>query len=138
MVVILLAALVFLIKIAFSPSGDLSLKNAMMKPIPTQTPKVIDLCAPFANDPAKISCQEAKAIALKKYPGEIKYIRSEEASLPMGVYPNITKVKKNVWTVGINLKEPSRLADSEINSAELFVIQESGEAQIHLLNSGKL
>jgi hypothetical protein len=105
---------------------------------PTSIPTVNNLCSSFTANAGEISCADAVKIALEKYTGDIKSIKSEMASFTTGAPSNITTIKKAVWTVGINLKEPATRRNLKFNSLELYIIKDNRELRINSLATGKL
>jgi hypothetical protein len=115
-VLILLVILIVLIKIAFTPTNNLSLKNTMTTLIPTQTPKIVDLCAPFAKDPAKISCNEAKTIAIKEFPGSISKI---DKDIKNYTDPNRANNIYKLWLVTIKLSKSIKNYDELVIGVDI-------------------
>lgn len=67
--------------------------------------KINGYCAEFPKIEGEISCQEARGIALEKYPGEI--IQVDKAAVPysVGKPPEIKTEDRDVWIIKIKLKE---------------------------------
>jgi hypothetical protein len=93
-VFILLLILIVLIKTAFFPIINLPIKNI----VPTPTPKIVNLCTPFPTDQGEISCEEAKAIALKELPGSVLAIDRKSMNF---VGPNGKSNTYKLWLVTI-------------------------------------
>jgi hypothetical protein len=117
-VLILLAALVVLTKIAFTPANNLSLKNTKTASILTQTPKIIDLCAPFPTGKGEISCEEAKEIALSKYPGLPLAIDKTIIPYRSGKLPKIQTEERKIWLINIKPNDISLIPVPSSKSKE--------------------
>ena len=65
------------------------------------------LCASFSTDQGEISCEEAKGIALKKYPGQLlsvdKTIRNYESGTP----PKTQTKEAKIWIINIRPDDQS-------------------------------
>ena len=133
---VLIIIIVPMVLYTFSPTPTKLSQTKIITSTPTS--KIIDFCAPFAKDLAKTSCKEAMKIALEKYPGEVKSIMSETATISAGVVPDVTETKEDVWTLTINLRETKKMHNQEFNSARVFVIKKNGELQLNSLMSGRL
>jgi hypothetical protein len=105
---------------------------------PTPIPTADNLCASFTANAGETNCMDAAKIALEKYPGDIKSIKSETVPLSEGSPPNITRTNKSVWTLEINLKEPEIMNSVGFNSVKLFIVKENGKLRINTFRSGKL
>ena len=70
-------------------------------PVKNSTPSLtsVDLCAKFPKVQGEISCEEAKAIALAKYPGKIANIDLKKESIS-------TQSATPVWLLTVILKDP--------------------------------
>ena len=102
-ILVLLFILIFLTKIAFTPTGNLQRNNVT----PSPTTQTVNLCASFPTDKGEISCEEAKGIALKKYPGQLlsvdKTIRNYESGTP----PKTQTKEAKVWIINIKPNDQS-------------------------------
>jgi hypothetical protein len=101
---ILLSALVFLIKIAFTPANNLPKSNIVVPP--TVSPKTVDLCDPYDAVKSKISCREAVKKATADTKGKVERITIGPPN------PIIFKVKipisptTEMWIIDIKLEKP--------------------------------
>ncbi len=66
-----------------------------------------DLCAKFSKVSNEITCQEARDIALKNYPGDILNVEKTTTTYQYGKPPEIKTEEKDVWIIKIKLKEPA-------------------------------
>lgn len=102
-VLILLSTLIALIKIGFIPTNNLPTKNL------APTSKTVDLCKPFPTDKGEISCEEAKTIALKKYPGQVLDIQKTTLPYQPGKLPEIETEQRKAWLINIKPNDLSSL-----------------------------
>ena len=93
---VLFFVLIFLIKIAFTPNNS---KNGAT---PASTTQDSGLCSSLPTDKGEISCEEAKGIALKKYPGQLLSIEKTIRNYESGKPPKTQTKEAKVWI--INLK----------------------------------
>ena len=102
-ILILLFVLTFLTKIAFVPTSSLQKNNAL----PVSTTENTTSCTSFSTDQGEISCEEAKGIALKKYPGQLlsvdKTIRNYESGTP----PKTQTKEAKIWIINIRPDDQS-------------------------------
>jgi hypothetical protein len=139
LILILFIILVALVKVAFTPVNSLPKKNVAANPTstPTVTPKAADLCEPFTADKSRVSCKEAVKLALKKYSGDVKVIKSEIVLIFTDLPNSDSSAKKESWIIDINLKTPLKINETANNSIEIFVVKEDGKLQEHSFSSGK-
>jgi len=137
--VVLILALIPLIlsKIKPAPVNNLPINYSPANGI-SPTPNA-DLCSKFPKVQGEISCEEAKTIALAKYPGEIINIeaKNEEIPKPVGMPPKLETTQKEVWLLTINLKDPISIpADQrnrqpflpeKVNTIEVLIDKIKGE-----------
>jgi len=95
-ILVLFFILIFLTKIAFTPS------NSKNNAIPSSITQTAELCASFSTDKGEISCEEAKGIALKKYPGQLLSVEKTIRNYESGNPPKKQTKEAKVWI--INLK----------------------------------
>ena len=99
-ILIILGAILVLFAIPFIlyKIGPVPTKNL---PVKNSTPSLtsVDLCAKFPKVQGEISCEEAKAIALAKYPGKIANIDLKKESIS-------TQSATPVWLLTVILKDP--------------------------------
>jgi len=94
---VLFFVLIFLTKIVFTPTGNLQRNNVT----PSPTAKTVNPCAQFPTDKGEISCEEAKGIALKKYPGQLLSAEKTIRRIPSGTPPKTQIKEGKVWIINI-------------------------------------
>lgn len=86
-------------------AGFLLSKNNLGKPINNVTPtqKPVDPCAQFQfpTDPKEINCEEAKTIAVNKYPGQVLNIEKTTFTYQVERRQNGKREDRKVWIVYI-------------------------------------
>jgi hypothetical protein len=102
-VVVLIFILIAVIKLVFLPANNQRAKNI----VPAPTAKITDPCASFTTDKEEISCQEAKEIALQKYPGQLLSIDKTTTQYQSGKPPKTKIEERKVWIINIKLTNPS-------------------------------
>lgn len=93
-------------------------------PKPVSAPESVPasvLCAKFPEIQGEITCQEAVAVALEKYPGTVQQINKTQTSVPIGSPPNVTLVQQEVWIVGVSLEEPIKDPFGEMSKINVIV-----------------
>jgi len=96
-ILVLLFVFVILAKTAFTPKNNLP-KNAT---VPTPIEKTSDICSQFSTDQGEISCEEAKKIALKKYPGNLLSVEKTIRNYESGTPPKTQTKEANVWIITV-------------------------------------
>jgi len=101
-ILVLFVILIILTIIAFTPTDNLPIKNT------NSTQKSPDLCQPFLNNPAKISCPEAVKTAVANTKGQVKKIAIGLLELSPEVQKNLKGRYDNlqVWLIDIELAKP--------------------------------
>jgi len=103
------------------------------------------LCAKFPKIKGEISCQEAIDLALEKYPGEIYEIDKTKLSFFFGEIikngkeiKDLKEVKKDVWLIGIRLKEPFEIIEQDLKKfgqdIKVSVDVKNGDLRIDEIN----
>jgi len=102
-VLVLLFVFIVLAKTAFTPKSNLSKKTAT----PTPIEKTINVCSQFSADQGEISCEEAKGIALKKYPGKLLSVEKTVRNYESGIPPKRQTKEAKVWIIGVKPDDQS-------------------------------
>ena len=100
-----------------------------IKPKPLVEEKPIMTCETFELIPGEISCQEAKELVLKEYPGEVYFI--ERTKTQILIAENQTE-EREVWLMKIsNFSKPISLPGIErVDEMEVAVDRNNGELNI--------
>lgn len=109
---VFLGMVVTTIIVIYSFTIDLPFSQNKSKPAVTKiapTSKPIDLCASFSKDKDEISCEDAKTMALEKYPGEALSIDKTTVDYKIGKPPAIKTEKRKAWIIHIRPNDLSSL-----------------------------
>lgn len=76
---------------------------------------VTDPCKNFPEIEGEIACKEAENIVLAQYPGDVKYVEKSNIAVPAGKPPDTETIQKDVWIVGVLLRDRASLPSTEIS-----------------------
>ncbi len=84
----------------------------------TKPEAVSDPCQDFPKIEGEITCQEAENAVLEKYPGDVKYIEKSNIPVQSGKPPETEMTQKDVWVIGILLRDRANLPSLEMSKEE--------------------
>jgi hypothetical protein len=119
-VLVLLAALVVLIKIAFSP---------------TATPKIITLCTPFSVEKKKLTCEEAVRKSTEDTKGQVTKITIGRTDPTMIKLKIPVDPQKEMWNIDIKLDKAFTLPNGkEVTSLRIQIPTDGTDALYRMPN----